>query len=166
MVRVLVFAFFALSLAATPVMAQESDAARRTELAQRLIAVSQGDNIRKVIEQLVQDQLSELQDGEPEHLEWMRANMPRLAVRMIDQLMPRITALYAEMFTAPELEAQITLFEGPLGQGIANKSVALGVEVARIMGELQAAYMEDLISKFCAEFECSEGQDTAKPSAR
>lgn len=166
MVRVLVFALFALSLAATPVMAQESDAARRTELAQRLIAVSQGDNIRKVIEQLVQDQLSEFQDGEPEHLEWMRTNMPRLAVRMIDQLMPRITALYAEIFTAPELEVQITLFEGPLGQGIANKSVTLAVEMARVMEGLQAAYMEDLLSKFCTEFECSEDQDAAKPSAR
>lgn len=166
MIRRLILTLLTLALFAAPAAAQDADAARREQLAQRLIEVSQGDNLTKSIETQVLAQLGQLEGGEPEHLAWMRANMPPLLQRMAEQMLPRLADLYAETFTIGELEAQITFYETPLGRGIANKGVALGMAQARITEEAGQAFVIDLLTKFCAEFDCGAGQAASKPATR
>lgn len=166
MIRRLTLVLLTLALFTAPAAAQDADAARREELAQRLIEVSQGDNLTKSIETQVQARLAEMEDAEPEHLAWMRANMPRLLQRMAEQMLPRLADLYAETYSLEELEAQIAFYETPHGRAIANKGVALGMAQGRIIEEAGQAFVVDLMTKFCAEFECQTDETAAKPATR
>ena len=166
MIRRLILILLTLALFAAPATAQDADAARREQLAERLIEVSQGDNLTKSIATQVQARLAEMEDAEPEHRAWMRANMPRLLQRMADQMLPRLADLYAATFSLEELEAQIAFYETPHGRSIANKGVALGMAQGQIIQEAGQAFVVDLMTKFCAEFECGVGQTAAKPATR
>lgn len=166
MIRRLILIVLTLALFGAPAAAQEADAARREQLAQRLIEVSQGDSLAKAIESQVQARLGELEGAEPEHLAWMRANMPRLLQRMAEQMLPRLADLYARTYTVEELQAQIALYEGPHGRSIANKGVALGMAQGEIIEEAGQAFVVDLMTKFCAEFACGTAETSAKPATR
>jgi len=140
---------------ATPVLAQDAGATHRLELAQRLVDLSSGDSFEKLLEQEVATQLAALGDERTPEAVWMRANLPRMAMQMVTRLMPELATLYADVFSEGELEAQIALYETPVGRSIANKSVQLGVRQATILQLAMTGYLEEVATKYCAEFDCS-----------
>ncbi|MBX3478394.1 MAG: DUF2059 domain-containing protein [Brevundimonas sp.] len=153
---------------ASPVLAQEPDA-RRVELAERLMEASQGDylnNLSKLMEQEVTSAMGGMETLPADQAAWLRRNVPDMAVRMVQDMLPRIATLYAETFTEEELEAQLALYEGPLGRSIANKGMRLGIAQAQLMQEAQVRYLQEMITKFCADFDCAAGIDSAKPARR
>ena len=156
--RILLLSCFAACLVSGSVQAQEVDA--RGELASRLVDVSQGAKMTQQIQDMVRQELDDL-SGMPEaEAVWMRANAPRMAIRMVDDILERLTAVYAETYTEQELRAQIAFFETPEGRTIADKGVALGQRQAAIIGEAQVGYITELMSKYCAQFSCPD--DVAK----
>jgi hypothetical protein len=140
---------------AVPAAAQDRATAHRLELAQRLVELSNGDSFEKLVEQQIQAQMAELGDAPSPEADWMQANVPQMAMQMIHRMMPELAALYADIFSEAELQAQITLYESPVGRSIANKSVQLGMRQQAILAEAMAAYMQEFASKFCARFDCS-----------
>jgi hypothetical protein len=168
MSRILGLAAALCLVCAGPVLAQEPDA-RRVELAERLMEASQGDylnNLSKLMEQEITSAMGAMETLPADQAAWLRRNVPDMAVRMVQDMLPRIAALYAQTFTEEELEAQLALYEGPLGRSIANKSMRLGIAQAQLMQEAQVRYLQEMITKFCADFDCSAGLDSAKPARR
>lgn len=150
--RVLLMRVVAAALSVGPAMAQDADP--RNALAARLVEVSQGAKMNQQIVAMVEGELEDL-DGVPDdQAAWMRANAPRLALRMVGKILEELTTVYAEAFTERELRAQIAFFETPEGRTIADKSVALGERQAVIVAEAQLAYFSELTTKYCAEFDC------------
>jgi hypothetical protein len=139
----------------TPAGAQDAGGAHRLELAQRLVELSSGDSFEKMLEEQIQTQMAALGDVRTPEADWMRANLPRMAMQTISRMMPELVALYADVFSEAELEAQITLYESPVGRSIANKSVQLGVRQQVVVMQAMEGYLEELTTKYCAEFDCS-----------
>lgn len=171
MLRVLSLVFVLAFLAPTAARAQQADpdAAQRTDMAQRLMNASQGDylnNLNKLIEQAVLDAMGDMEALPADQAAWMRRNVPAMGVRLAQDMIPALVALYAQTFTLAELEAQLALYEGPLGRSIANKTMQLGAAQDQIIMQAQIRYLDDLMSKFCAEFECAAGPVAAKPARR
>lgn len=142
MLRVLSFVFVLAFLAPAAALAQQADtdAARRTDMAQRLMNASQGDylnNLNKLVEEAVLEAMGDLDAMPSDEAAWFRRNVPSMTVRLVQDVIPQMTALYAETFTLAELEAQLAMFEGPLGRSIANKTMRLGIGLERIMMEAQ-----------------------------
>lgn len=165
----LMIAFALLSGGSAMAQQPDADMARRTEMAQRLMDVSQGDylnNLHKLIEGEVLNAMGDLDALPTDEAQWFRVNVPRMGVRMAQEMLMRMTALYAETFTAAELEAQLALYEGPVGRSIANKTMQLGVSQARMMEDMQVRYVQDMLTKLCAEFDCAADPAAAKPTRR
>lgn len=142
---------------ATPALAQDATAAHRLELAERLIELSSGDGFEKVFEQQIESQLAALGDARTPEANWMRVNIPRLVLQAMNRMMPELAALYADVFTEAELEAQLALYESPVGRSIANKAVGMSVRLQNILTVAMADYFDEFSSKYCAEFDCSGG---------
>jgi hypothetical protein len=124
---------------ATPAAAQESgQAAYRHALAERLIQVSQGANIRKEVEARLAEMMKAMptqKDGEEGV--WLRANIPTMTLSMVDQMMTSMVDVYAEVYDAEELQAQIEFFETPIGRRVAANAFDLGEGVGRVTMEAQ-----------------------------
>ncbi len=151
---------------ATAASAQDADSARRGELARRLVTISQGGNMSKMVEKQVATELEELTDLEDDEATWMRENMPRMAVRMAEDILRQMTDVYAETFTAEELQAQVEFYESPMGRQIAGKSFDLGVASGEVILRAQQTFVEGLMAKYCREFDCGTPTPTrgaAKP---
>jgi hypothetical protein len=146
---------------AAPAAAQDGTAAHRLELAQRLVDLSSGDSFEKMITDQIETEMAALGDERTPEADWMRANLPRMALQTINRMMPELAALYADVFTEAELAAQIALYDSPVGRSIANKSVQLGVRQQAVIMRAMTGYVEELRLKFCAEFDCS-GTGAAK----
>lgn len=139
----------------TPALAQNIPTAHQRELAQRLIQLSTGDSLEKLVEQQAELALAGVGDLPTAEAAWVRTNMPRMMMRMIDTMLADMVVAYAEVFSEAELEAQITFYESPLGPSIANKALELGVRQQAILGEVMQAYVEEFTTKYCAEFDCT-----------
>lgn len=139
----------------TPVMAQEAPGAHQRALAERLINLSTGSGLQKMIERQIESQLASVDNVPAAEAAWIRDNMPRMMLRMADTMMADMVDVYAEVFTEAELEAQITFFESPLGPSIANKTLDLGARQQAILGEVMLTFLEEFVAKYCAEFDCS-----------
>lgn len=164
--RFIVMAAVVLALGlATPVVAQDQAATHRLELAERLVDLSSGDSLEKMVEQMVDSQIAALGGVPSAETDWMRAILPRMSVQALQRMMPELAALYAEVFTDAELEAQITLLESPLGRSIANKMIQLSIRQQNIVTVAMADFLEELTTKYCAEFDCS-GAAGAKARTR
>lgn len=145
--------------------AQDAGTARRAVLAERLVQLSAGENLTKMIESQVTADLAGLTDVPEAEARWMRANMPRMASRMVTAMLPEISSLFVETFSEAEMEAQIAFFETPVGRAIASKTLDIAVRQQEIVVEAQAAFMTELLTKYCAEFDC-QGQGPAKSRSR
>lgn len=140
---------------ASPAAAQDAAATHRLALAERLVELSSGDSLEKMVEQMVESQIATLGGGPSAETDWMRTNLPRMSVQAIQRMMPELVALYADVFTEAELEAQIDLLESPLGQSIANKMMQVSVRQQNIVTVAMVDFVEEFTTKYCAEFDCS-----------
>ena len=156
--RLTVIAAFVAGLClASPVAAQDASAAHRLELAERLVELSTGDSLEKILQQQVESQIAALGSVPSAEADWMRANLPQMSLRALERMMPELAALYADVFSDAELQAQINFFESPLGRSVANKSARLSLRQQNIVTVAMADFLDELTTKYCAEFDCSGG---------
>jgi hypothetical protein len=83
--------------------------------------------------------------------------------KMLPQMIDRLTPIYAQTFTAPELQAMVAFYESPIGQSIADKAPSLAPRTAEIVRELQPAMAREVVLEIIARI-CPNGKcETAKP---
>lgn len=93
-------------------------------------------------------------------MRWLRRNAPTIIESNLSVLVGAITQEYATRFTEAELNALIAFYEGPLGRDIARKQMETGGALGEAMQKFQIAFLTELMTKFCGEFDC--GGDPAK----
>lgn len=151
-----------------PVAAQDRGLAQRTALAERVIRLSAGPNFTKVMEAMIADQLAKADtEGQgAEEAAWLRSNAPRMLTAMVDDMMADMVPHYASPFTVEELEAQIAFYDSPVGRQVATKTLQLSAVMNEITMEHLTAFIGELMTKYCARFDCETGGQTGRKSGR
>jgi uncharacterized protein len=161
----IVVALFGL-FAAEPAVAQDRGLAQRTALAERVIRLSAGPNFTKVMEAMIAEQLAKA-DAEGQgaaEAAWMRNNAPRMLAAMVDDVMADMVPHYTATFTVEELEAQIAFYDSPVGRQIATKTLQLSAVTNEIAIEHLTVFSEELMTKYCAQFDCETGGEAGHKS--
>lgn len=153
-----------LVLAASPAAAQtavEAERARRMELAEQYMQLSQGDGLRKALQTYYQDLMAKSELGAAER-EWLVAQMAEAADQLAQTIFIDVREDLADLYTLPELEALVAFNETPEGRSIANKSVQMAVIVQEATSPRMVEMMNGIRVKYCARFDCeSAGSDGA-----
>lgn len=138
------------------VQAAPDDEARRLELAERFVELSQGDSLADLAQTYIDQLLAADTQSEAEHREWFRVNLPREMTNLMTGIMDSLVPVFAERLTVEELTALVEFYETPLGRSIAQKQVEIGMDQGAAMEAAVLQFQVDLMRKFCTEFDCSE----------
>lgn len=157
MFRALIPGVLAMALLFGPAQAQDAadDSAEREALAQRYIQLSTGDHLDKVLADLGESIVATYPEPAGPEAQWMRQQLPAFSRSVIEQLAAAMAPLYAERMTLEELTALVEFYDTPLGRGILRKDAELALEIQPTMDAIALAEAEKLLSKFCAEFDCT-----------
>lgn len=158
MVRILTALTAALLLAVAPATAQDGSLERREVLAHRYVDLMQTDSFGKIVSAMLEQELANDGDTPEEVRAFVREQGPIFMTRMVEQMMAELVPVYARAFTEDELEALVAFYETPMGQSIARKDIELGVETEEIMTRAVAQMALDFFAKYCAAFECPDGE--------
>lgn len=148
---------------AAPARAQEAD---NQALARRFVEISLT-GMDKVVEAAIRREMSEMPDDmQAEHRDWFGANAQPILMRHMRPLIDEMAVEYARRFSAEELQALVAFYDTPLGRGVAFKQMEIGAEAGGRMGQFQMAYLVELMTKFCAEFDCEARDPPAAPTRK
>jgi uncharacterized protein len=136
--------------------APDDEAARRLELAERFVELSQGESLADLAQTYIDQLLAADTQSEAEHREWFRVNLPREMTNLMTGIMDSLVPVFAERLTVEELTALVEFYETPLGRSIAQKQVEIGMDQGAAMEAAVLQFQVDLMRKFCTEFDCSE----------
>lgn len=145
-------------LFAAPAFAQDAPSAERLALADRFLALSQGDAMEEAIKAQLDEAYgkSELPAAERE---WLMTNMTVTITRVMEQALVDLRDDVAALFTEEELRATIAFYETPVGQSVVNKSVEIGIEMEEVMMPHLLEGMTRLGEKYCARFTCDTDEE-------
>lgn len=152
---------------ATHASAQTSE---RQVLAERYVELSIV-GMDKTLQGLLEAQIAQWDASMPaEEARWFRRHALQIMQTHMQPMIDEMTRDYAERFSEAELSALVAFYETPMGRGIARKQLEAGVAQGQAMQQFETAYLTDLMTKFCAEFDCEgglpKGQAAGKPSSR
>ncbi|MND89078.1 hypothetical protein D3C80_811210 [compost metagenome] len=127
--------------------------------------------MEKVLQTAIDRGFENLDEDLPEEqVRWLRRNTGPIVQSHMRPLMAATTAAYAELFTEAELNAMIAFYETPIGQNIARKQLEVSVEIEPAMQKFQEAFMIEVMTKFCGQFDCegeaAKATPTVKPNRR
>lgn len=174
--RSLIIAVAALALTGPVALAQEAvvedqlvvvvDADPRLALADRYLALT----VDLDVDKLMRAQMEQGFAGSPateEQREWMTDQMTGLYEDVIGKAVRDMRADVAELYTQPELEALVELYESPLGPSLARKNMEAGMLMQEAMMPHLISGMTDVFEKYCLRFDCEAlGAAAAKQNSR
>ena len=146
----------ALIASAEPASAQDRELLRRTELAERYVRLSFGDDLRPMIEAIIEEQLAGDMSMTTEQRAWYRNNVPVFFDGFMDTLIDLIVPRYVASMTDEELNAGIEFYSSPLGRSLARKEVALQIDMNDELYAAADAMAADMETKYCAAFDCPD----------
>lgn len=160
----------AVALLASVPAAQAQQADRRAALAERYVELSIV-GLEKMVRDGIARQMEEHGSAMPEdHAQWFRVNTPTILMPHLQRMIEAMKRDYAERFTEQELAALVAFYEAPMGRAIARKQMDMGVEEGLRMAAFEAAFMNDLLTKYCGAFDCEamarQASGAAKPPKR
>jgi hypothetical protein len=142
-------------LVAAPVVAQDDPGLeRRTEMAERYLHLTVGDDMRPLIDSLIDQELAGRPDLTAEQREWYRDNGPIFFATFMDALIADLAPRYASTMTEAELAAAIEFYSSPLGQSLVRKELTLQLGFEAEMYAAAEALAADIEAKYCAAFDC------------
>lgn len=156
----------ALPVSAPMLQAVQSDP--RPALAERLVALSLN-GMDKVLQTSIDLGFQNLNEDLPEEqARWLRRNTAPILQSHMRPMIAAMAAAYAEQFTEAELNAMIAFYDTPIGQSVARKQLEVGLGLEAEVQKFEVAFMTELMTKFCAQFDCegepSKQTATAKPN--
>jgi len=95
---------------------------------------------------------------------WYTANALSIFRPHMQSMIDTMQRQYAEVFTANELAALVAFYETPEGRIISRKQSEVGAMLGENMGAVTTAYLTDLMTKFCAVFDCPTSGTAANPA--
>ena len=151
--QILIVTAAAMALWTSHATAQDAEHDVRAALAERLVDATVRDGLDKTLQRTVDDEV-ENSRLPAEQTRWMQANMPDMLARHLVTMIDQTEALYAERLTVAQLTALVGFYDTPEGREIAARQFDLSAEVGAGMGPMMEAFLTELVTKFCAAFEC------------
>lgn len=161
--RNLIVAIAALMLSASAAFAQQSPTGEplvvvaefdaRQALADRYLELTVGLDVDKLMREQMQQGFTDGTVTE-EQQTWITEQMTGMFDTVIDKTLMEIRTEVAELYTLPELQALVTLYEGPLGASLARKNVEAGMLMQEAMMPHLVTGMTDVFEKYCLRFDC------------
>lgn len=138
----------------------------RPALAERLVQMTMR-GMDKFTQETITAQLTNADDAiSEEQARWLRRHTPSIIESNLAPLVGAITEEYATRFTEAELNALIAFYEGPLGRDIARKQMETGGALGEAMQKFQLAFITELMTKFCGEFDCGAAPVKGRPASK
>lgn len=138
----------------------------RPALAERLVQMTLR-GMDKFTQETITAQLTNADDAmSDEQVRWLRRHTPTIIESNLVPLVGAITEEYATRFTEAELNALIAFYEGPLGRDIARKQMETGGALGEAMQKFQIAFVTELMTKFCGEFDCGVAPVKGRPATK
>ena len=176
-----VVAASALCVAVTPAMATEAPlrpavvetqpvlepSASNRALAARVIGVTNA-NFEKQVLEAVRVMLADmnLRDADEKLAIWFEKNAGQILLVHLRTMLQEYETIYANTFTAAELEAMGAFYETPEGRTIADKQVDLGIAIAPVNARVMEAYMIDLLTQMCSANDCGGDKGASSQSGK
>ena len=161
--RSLIIALVALCLTGAGALAQETslqdrlvvvaDPDPRLALADRYLALTLDVDVDKMMREQMEEGFANSPATEEQRV-WMTDQMTGLYETVIDKAMLDMRDDVAELYTQPELEALVALYESPLGPSLARKNMQAGMLMQEAMMPHLLAGMTDVFEKYCLRFDC------------
>lgn len=151
--RVLTGVMVALWLGAAATTARAED--DRPALAQRYVELVVGEGVEKTLSEAVRVELAAATGYSDAERAWLGENAPKILAVHTEQMLERMTGVYAERFTEDELRALVAFHDSAIGRSISAKEDAIALDQRMEVLALQQAYTNELMGKFCAAFSCN-----------
>lgn len=160
--RSLIIAFAVLALTGSVAQAQDTasqnplvvvETDSRLALADRYLALI----VDLDVDKLMREQMEQGFAGSPatpEQRAWMTDQMTGLYEDVIGKAVRDMRGDVAELYTQPELEALVALYESPLGPSLARKNMEAGMLMQEAMMPHLITGMTDVFEKYCLRFDC------------
>jgi len=160
--RSLIIAFAVLGLTGSVAQAQDTSSQNplvvvetdpRLALADRYLALT----VDLDVDKLMREQMEQGFAGSPatpEQRAWMTDQMTGLYEDVIGKAVRDMRSDVAELYTQPELEALVALYESPLGPSLARKNMEAGMLMQEAMMPHLITGMTDVFEKYCLRFDC------------
>ncbi|MBJ7447208.1 DUF2059 domain-containing protein [Brevundimonas sp.] len=172
--RSLIIAVAALCLTGPAALAQEASSQDqlvvvaapdpRLALADRYLALTVDLDVDKMMREQMEEGFAGSEATEEQRV-WMTEQMTALYETVIDKAMLDMRGDVAELYTQPELEALVALYESPLGPSLARKNMQAGMLMQEAMMPHLLTGMTDVFEKYCLRFDCEAmGAAAAKQS--
>ena len=146
---------------AAPTAAQESGGqARRLELAEQYLDVTQGENLRKSISAYFEETFAK-SEMPADQRDWLTQNLAVAFDTAMQATFADLTDDVAELFSEQELEAMIAFYDTPMGRSITEKSFEFGIRMETVMTPHLTEAFTQLGEKFCARFECEASEEAS-----
>ena len=140
--------------ATTAARAEGDDARRRLALAREYVELAQGPNLEKSIRDASESELANTPGLTAEQSAWMQETGADILTRLVVGMIDDVTQAVADVYTIEELEALVAFYRTPIGHSLSDKAFDLGMRQGRILADMQMAFLQELLSKYCAEFTC------------
>ena len=151
-----------LSVAPSAAAAQERAApdARGLALADQYLELTMGAGLRKFMASYYEKFYAEAEMPRDQR-DWWAENLTSAMDRVLVAMTADLRDDVAEIYTAEELQTLIALYRSPMGRSIAEKDLEMSVRMQEAMEPHMATLVEDLLAKYCLQFDCSAMADAA-----
>lgn len=138
----------------------------RLPLAERVVSLS-FNGMEKVLQAAIDQGFENLDEKLPdEQVQWLSRNAVPVFQSHMRPLIAAMAVAYSERFTQAELSAMIAFYETPMGLAIARKQLEANVEIEPAMQKFEEGLMTELMTKFCAQFDCGAEASKQTPAAK
>lgn len=167
--RIVIVLLASVCLAGAPsaAAAQERAApgARGLALADQYLELTMGAGLRKFLAGYYEEFYAEAEMPR-EQRDWWAVNLTNAMDRVLVAMTAELRDDVAEIYTVEELQTLVALYRSPIGRSIAEKDLEMSVRMQEAMEPHMATLVEDLLSKYCLQFDCSAMADAAAKSGQ
>lgn len=147
-----------------PLVVVETDP--RLALADRYLALTVDLDVDKLMREQMETGFAD-SPVTAEQRAWMTDQMTGMFEEVINKAVRDVRSGVAELYTQPELEALVALYESPLGPSLARKNMEAGMMMQEAMMPHLITGMTGVFEKYCLRFDCEAlGAAAAKQNGR
>lgn len=145
--------------------ASQTEAAERLVLANKFLALMQGDQMAASMRQMM-SMMTPANSNVPAD---ERAMINEVTGEMVEIMLPRLfeamAPVYADIFTLEELRALVAFYESDLGRSMVRKSFEASPRIAEAAMAVMPGVMSEMSDRLCDRLECTADQRRAVKAA-
>lgn len=147
--------------------AQDAERAEKLALAERFLAVIQGEKMMNVLMETMIDPMLADPRIPADKREVIREIALESFAVVIPQMMDATVEIYADAFTVEELREVVAFYESPVGRSMMAKTVMLTQRSNELYGQFVPILEAEMMKRMCSRLgECGTGASAAPTAKR